>query len=132
MLVGPAHYGDSMAHPLWSGLSAYVREAERIRSTLRNMLFLGEILEPQEVRIAGDFTSHPHARWTVFRDPQRGRRAAVLVNLGATRSVVRWGGFRGRERGEVEIHQPFAEARRAEAPFSLTIPAERFAVVGEL
>jgi len=131
LLVGPAHYTASMGYKPMKRLSAYIKEINRIRGELIDTVSLGEFLEKEQVRLEGQFATHGHARWSVYRNLQTGKRACVLVNLGIIPLEASVAAFEGNDKGEVSIYQPFEETRSAKLPVTVTSPPEQVLIVAE-
>ena len=140
VMVGPANYMRAMDYEPMRPLCEYVGQIARIRSRLHEILSRGRVLgaseepfraEPPALRVEGDFASDPNGKWTVFQDVETGRRAAVLANFGRTELVASAVTFDDRAGGGCRVHQPFEETRSAALPLTLTVAAERVAVIVE-
>ncbi|MFH1008576.1 MAG: DUF6259 domain-containing protein [Candidatus Latescibacterota bacterium] len=126
LLIGPAHYTASMQDGPMRPLSTYIREILRMREELKDTIFMGEFLDTLETHVQG----HERIRFSTHRNPRTGKRACVLVNFGETphRASV---SFAGNLAGTARIHRPFEKVRSRKFPVTLTIPAERLAIVLE-
>ena len=131
MLVGPGHYTASMGDPLWRSLSAYIGEVQRIRQSLKDALFLGELLETEVLTVGGPFAEHEDARWSTFRDNKTGKRACVLVNMGEEPLEAESVALADNADGEIVVCEPFEPDRTARFPMAITIPPERLVVLAE-
>ena len=131
MLVGPGHYTTSMGDPLWRPLSTYIKEVQRIRQNLKDMLFLGERLETEAVVVGGPFAEHEDARWSTFRDSKTGKRACVLVNLSDESLEADSVALADNADGVVLMCQPFEPDQTTRFPVTIIIPPERFVVLAE-
>jgi hypothetical protein len=81
LLIGPAHYTASMAFPPMRELAKYLGEITRLRKELFGVLSRGEYLGPEPMQVEG--TPEYGLQWSVFRDPDTGKRACVLANPGS-------------------------------------------------
>ena len=140
ILVGPGTYMRGMDYEPMRPLFEYIREIVRIRAELHDVLSRGEVVGSSEepfvtdepaVRMGGSFARDTNAKWTVFRDVNTGRRAAVLANLGDKALRATKLTLPDLSAKACDIHQPFAKTRRAKFPAAVAIPAERVAVVVE-
>lgn len=131
LLVGPAHYTASMAYKPMRQLSAYIKEITRIRGELIDIVSLGEFLDTSQICLEGQFATNEHARWSIFRNIQTGKRACVLVNLGVAPLEALVVAFEGNSEGEVRIHQPFEDCKNAKLPVTVTVPPEQLVIVVE-
>jgi hypothetical protein len=131
MLVGPGHYTASMGAALWRPLSAYIREVQRIRQDLKDVLFLGELLGAEAIVLGGPFFEHEDARWSVFRDVKTGLRACVLVNLSSEPLEADSVALADNADGAAVVCQPFELDRTTRFPVTITISPEQFVVLAE-
>lgn len=140
ILIGPGNYTRAMDYPPMQPLLAYVEEIQRIRQELARLVSFGEMLDRSEglyrrpaplLAFAGPLAESGSARWTVFRDPATGQRAAVLCN--PTRDALRASDVRFTDTpGEsCRIFQAFAPSRTAPLPVSLDIPKEQVVFIVE-
>ena len=122
-------------------LCRYVGEITRIRRELHDFVSRGELAdchEPlfrqavPEMEIAGPFADAADAGWTVFRNVDTGKHAAVLANLGGNALEVASLVFADNHDGACRVYLPFTETRATQLPVSLTIPAEQVAFVVEV
>jgi hypothetical protein len=122
--VEPRNYQGSLADPLYREMGEYIREVERIRGELADVIFLGRWLDDQGAEIA-DETGSGTARalhFAVHADAAGRRRALVVANDADSPRVYTWrfspGGLK-----EVTLHAPFEQARAAASGERLRIPA---------
>lgn len=126
LLIGPAHWSQSLHDEQMRPLAGYIREVLRIREELADTLYLGEFLDHQEVRVL----ERPQLKFNSHRNPKTGQRACVLVNQGRT-PLTTTTTFAKNPGGRVRIHRPFGKTLNARLSARVTIPGERFAVVVE-
>ena len=131
MLVGPGHYTISMNDTLWRPLSAYIKEVQRIRQDLKDVLFLGELLWTDPVVVGGPFAAHVGARRSTFRNNETGKRACVLVNLSDEPLEAESVALADNADGVVTVCQPCEPDQTARLPMTITIPPERLIVFAE-
>ena len=140
ILVGPGNYMRGMDYEPMQSVCEYIGEVSRIRRELHGVLSRGRVLDSSEepftrqepfLGLAGAFAGNANARWTVFQDTETGRRAAVLVNLGATELEATAVDFADASGVDCRVYQPFEEARSTQCPVTLTIPPERLVIVVE-
>lgn len=137
LLVGPRNYQSGMDFSPMQALNAYIGEVTRIRAGVVDTVLCGELLdaseplfarEPPALRLGGAFACDPHARWSVFRDPQRDQCTAVLANLGRDPLDVVVESLHGAD-GRCMLYQPFAAVKEINLPHTFHIPSERVAFV---
>jgi hypothetical protein len=137
LLVGPGNYTQMFDYPPMQGLLDYIAEITRIRQELLDIVSLGEMLDASQgafqrrqplLHAAGN----AFARWTVFRDPNTGRRAAIIANMGAEPLEVTGMHFTDKPAQTCRLYQAFSKAQDITTPASITIPAERVVFVVEM
>jgi hypothetical protein len=116
-----------MDFPPFRPLANYIKEAIRLRQSLKDTIYSGEFLDTLEASVE----SAGHMGYGVFRNTSTGKRACVLVNYDRDPREVSLKSFEGDRSGAVEVNQPFASPSRRKLPVALRIPGERFAVVIE-
>jgi len=126
LLIGPVRYSASMSDDQLRQISQYIAEVLRIRGELKDTIFLGEFLDTLEVSVE----AAENLKYNTHRNPNTGKRACVLVNLGQ-RPVQTTVSFQGNAGGRVSIHRPFKEVQRQTSPATVLVDGERFAVVVE-
>ena len=126
LLIGPANYTATMDDPAYRPLSRYIREVLRIWGELEDTIYLGACLRDEEVRFHGPGDT----RCSGYRNRTTDRRAAVMINLAARPREVRFEGFADDAGGGL-LYQPFQDPQAVRLPLTLTIPAERLAVLLE-
>ena len=131
LLIGPAHYTASMDYPPMRRLSRYIGEITRIRRELHNIVSRGEPLASSQLHVEGDFAADKNARWSIFRAPESGKRAGVLVNLGGIPLTASDVAFEDDAGYTATVRQPFMQAAVSRFPLALTIPPERIAIIVE-
>jgi hypothetical protein len=127
IFVGPGNYTKSMAYEPFQPLSRYIKEVIRIRRELMATIYRGEFLDTLGARIDGEADTG----YCVFRHPQTGKRACVVVNYALAARKSSLAGFDGNPAGNIRIYAPFAATEDGKLPLTLDLPAERFAVVVE-
>lgn len=140
LLVGPANYTESMRYAPMRDLFAYIGEVTRIRNELLDFISRGELLdasEPlfaarkRELRITGPAAKDPNLRWSVFRNIQSGKRAAVLANFGRKPMKALRAALDKASGRTCSIHQPFSGQKTQKFPATVSLPPERFVVIVE-
>lgn len=124
LLVGPAHYTRSLSDPPMRRLGEYIRDIQRLRTDLADVIFFGEYLAGAGAETRGG----PGVRYAVHRDPRTGVRACVAINLEpveARCSVA----FAEPTPRTVTVHRPGEAPVGVKHPATLELPAEGLAVV---
>jgi len=125
IMVGAARFSKSMQDRPMRPLSKYIREVLRIREELEDTIYYGEFLDKLEATVE----THDDVRWNTHRNPDTGRRACVLANLGhePRQATVRFDG----DSRPVTVHVPFKEVVKATQPAAITIKPRQLAIVVE-
>jgi len=140
IMVAPASWMRGMDYPPMQPLFRYIGEITRIRRELHDFVSRGELVDSHEpffrqavpeMNLAGTFADAADAGWTVFRNIDTGKRAAVLANLGGDALDVADLVFADNGDGTCQLYQPFEAVQETQLPVSLTIPAERMAFIVE-
>ncbi|NQU11155.1 hypothetical protein HQ590_10220 [bacterium] len=140
IMVGPANYMRGLDYPPMQELCRYIGEVTRIRRELHQYVSRGRWLDSHVklfacrnpvLKMSGPFAGSPHAGWTVFADPQTGKRAVVLANLDGQPIEVGGLSLTDNAGGACRVYQPFAPVHEARFPVALTLPPERVAFVVE-
>jgi hypothetical protein len=107
-------------------IAGYLAELLRIRGELVDTLYLGQFLDTKGAEVTGPTT----LRYAVHRNRVTGKRACVVLNLSDAEAdaTVR---FAEPSSTRAQIVRPFDSPRSGISPISLTIPAERLAIVVE-
>ncbi len=126
VMVAPMNFCHSPAWVPFRGLARYIREVKRIRDSLQETVFYGEILGKSGVSVVGE--PGRGLDWNVFRNRKTGRRVCVVTNSGLGRASLTLTGFRGAAR----VRIPFEPSCVLRLPANVVVPAERIAFVEEL
>ena len=127
IFVGPGNFTESMEYKPFQRLSAYIKEILRIRIPLKETIFQGDFLDTLEVEVK----ENEKVGYSVFRNTKTGKRAWVVVNYDIVPRETSLLSFQGNTQGTVRVYQPYGEAQNLKLPVSLTLPAERLAIVVE-
>lgn len=121
----PEMYRSTLANPLWADMVRYLKEVERIRRELADIIFLGNYFDTAGAKVtlasgadaAGTLAYGVHAR------VKTGCRAIVVANMGAGEQEYRWA-FLHTAVGKAMLHEPFQSPREVMAGESLRIKGE--------
>ncbi len=130
VMLGPMNMCRSVGWKPFEGLADYVREVKRIRDSLSDTVFLGEVLGHQGVRLAGGPT--PGIAYNVFRNRATGKHVCILTNSRKEAVKQTILGFDSGSTGEARIHTPFQKAKVVQLPAEIEVPAERLVFVEQL
>lgn len=128
----PDMYQAPLSKPLYRDLVCYVQEVERIRSGLRDTIFLGDYLDTTGAEIRDDKPGEDAGslHYRVHANRHTGMRAIAIANFSACSRVYRWE-FLHKEIPEADLYVPFESIRRvarteplAVGPFSLHVLLE--------
>ena len=131
LLIGPGHYTRGADFPPMRRVIEYAGEVTRIRNSLLDCVSRGAVLPKSELTVAGAFASDTGAAWSVFRNIDNGRRAAVLINTGPCASEATDVDFAYSPTRHATLHQPFQQPRQVTLPTRLAIEGERLAILVE-
>ena len=127
--LAPLNYSRSIGWEPWKGLTDYVQEVKRIRDSLNDAVFFGEVLGHEQIQLGHE---PPYGiDYADLRSLKTGRRVCILTNSGREdqSQAIQW--FDGNENGRVRIQFPFAAPRNVALPAKVVIPGERIAFVEE-
>jgi hypothetical protein len=129
--VEPESYQGSLAQPLYRELANYIREVERIRGELHDLIFYARYLDQEggEVKVADDrgtstlpFSVHSHF--------SKDRLALVIVNDFRESKTFRWN-FTGKKVAQALLYQPFSPVRTIKQSDPLKIKPEGLQIIVE-
>jgi hypothetical protein len=125
VMVAPLNFSRGVDWPPFVGLARYIKEVKRIRDSLQETVFYGEVLGQTGVRLIGSGVD-----FNVFKNRRTGRRVCVLTNNSreARRITVEFTGRRGKAR----VHTPYLRVRTVMLPAKVDIPGERIVFVEEI
>jgi hypothetical protein len=146
--VEPFSYQGSLGHPLYRKLAEYIREVERIRGELKDIIFLGDYFDTQGVKITELSAANPDSSPTVRRVGGEvmlpkgeiagsaegssqlesrvhghfttNQRAIVIANKTDNEVIYRWE-FLHRKVAKATLHRPFAPQQTVHNGDSLKI-----------
>lgn len=130
VMLGPMNFCRSVGWKPWEGLADYIKQVKRIRDSLTDTVYLGEVLGHEGVQMPGGPASG--LAFNVFRNLSTGKRVCILTN--ATMQPKKQGiaGFEASSSSEARVHTPFQEATVVKLPAQIEVPAERIVFVEEL
>ena len=90
--VEPKNYMGSLADPLYRDLAEYIREVERIRAELAEIVFLGKYLDELGAEVVDSGRPSPAKAlyYAVHEHAKNGRRAIVVANDSAKPRTYTW------------------------------------------
>ena len=115
-------YSGTLADPLYRDLANYIREVERIRHALTDIIFLGAYFDEEGASIT-EVGGQPGSA-IVFRvhgDVSSGRRAIVVSNDSPQPRAYTWR-FTHRHVARARLYAPFEPVRDVTADSELGIP----------
>ena len=111
----PDCYQNTLADPKYRDLGNYLREVERIRHELGEIIFLGNYFEATEASVdeippSGGEMASGALRFAVHGDRKTNRRAMVVINNSRKTCAYRWK-FEHRIVRCARVYAPFQEVR---------------------
>jgi len=130
VMLAPMYFCQSVGWKPWEGFVAYIKEVKRIRDSLTETVFLGEVRGHEGVQMPSAPASG--VAYNVFRNITTSKRVCILTNAGLHPTKLEIAGFEASHGSEVRIHIPFQEIKLVKLPAAIDIPAERIVFVEEL
>jgi hypothetical protein len=130
--VEPRSYQGTLADPLYKDLADYIREVERIRRELAEIVFLGNFFDDRGARVTERNRDEERKAvyFAVHGDARSNRRALVVINEASTPRQYAWE-FTHRSVAKARLYAPFENVREVSAGTTLTIPAVGLHIVVE-
>ena len=130
--VEPEVYSASLAHPAWKRTAEYIREVERIRAELRDVIFLGRYYDTVGATLAPvvDRSQARALHYAVHGTNDGSRKAIVLVNESTAPVRCSWH-FTGKGVTKAVLYAPFAATREITDEDELEIPGEGLQIICE-
>ncbi len=129
--VEPQCYQGSLGHPHYQELARYIKEVERIRQELADIIFLGRYYDYLDAQInlvngarPGDLVFKTHGHY------QTDRRAIVVANLSGQPYQYQWE-FGHRDVKKAQLYAPFEPVREALKGSPLEIKPEGLHILVE-
>jgi hypothetical protein len=129
VMVAPLSFCRSLDWAPFRGLADYIKEVKRIRDSLQETVFYGEVLGQTGVKFMEVLPSG--IEYNVFRNRDTGRRVCVFSNSRLTPAKVAFTGFEQPSSAEAQLQTPFKNSRRLRLPAIIEVPAERIVFVEE-
>ena len=126
IMLGPMNFCRSVGWKPWQGLAGYIKEVKRIRDSLADAVYLGEVLGHEGMPLAARGVDY-----NVFRNLKTGKRVCILTNPGMQPKKQPIAGFHAGEGGKARIHVPFQPVRVVTLPAEIEVPGERIVFVEE-
>ena len=130
VMVAPLNFCRSLDWPPFRGLATYIKEVKRIRDSLQETVFYGEVLGRSAARFRG--TPPAGFAYNVFRNRENGRRVCVMTESSREAGRVSFLGFEGQGGRRARLHAPFERTRQVRLPVAVEVPAERIVFLEEL
>jgi hypothetical protein len=110
--VEPKNYMGSLADPLYRDLAEYIREVERLRAELAEIVFLGKYLDElgAEIMDRGGPSAARALYYAVHEHAGNGRRAIVVANDSARPRTYTWR-FTPARADRATLYAPFERPR---------------------
>ncbi len=128
--VGPETYRASMAHPLYKDLSLYIKEVERIRKELLDIIFLGAYHDALDAEITEETDDSGALHFRVHEDQKTDQRAIVVVNDSDVSRKYRWQ-FLHADVSNVDVYEPFKPVRTVDKAAALDIKSDGLQILVE-
>lgn len=130
VMVAPLNFSRSLDWPPFSGLADYIKEVKRIRDSLQDTVFYGEVLGQSQVTLDGG--PPDGVAYNVFRNRKTDLRVCILTNSRIEKRDLGFVSFDGSSSTKARIHIPNRKASTVALPAPLSIPAEGILFVEEL
>ncbi|MDO8587223.1 MAG: DUF6259 domain-containing protein [Armatimonadota bacterium] len=130
VMVAPMNFCRGLDWPPFAGLARYIKEVKRIRDTLQDAVFYGEVLGQAGVKLTGEMAAG--VEYNVFRNRDTGRGVCILTNSGREAQKQTIASFEDNSSGRVRIHTPFGKTYIVKLPAAVEIPGERIVFVEEI
>jgi len=104
--VEPDNYQTTLADPRYQELANYLREVERLRHELADLIFLGNFFDDTEAEVTEPSASSGALRFAVHGHRQTNQRAIVVVNTSDRPLKYVWK-FTHKEVMQARLHAPF-------------------------
>jgi hypothetical protein len=127
VMLGPMNFCQSVGWEPFHGLADYVKEVKRIRDSLTDTVYLGELLGHEGVNMLA-----PSVEYNVFRNMNTGKRVCILTNATMQLKKQVIVAFEASPSERTRIHTPFQPAKVVKLPAEIEVPAERIVFVEEL
>ena len=108
--VEPDGYRNTLADPKYQELGRYVREVERLRHELAELIFLGSYFDNTEASITEPPTTSSALRFAVHGHRQTNQRAIVVVNTSDRQLKYGWK-FTHKDVPQARLYAPFEAPR---------------------
>lgn len=130
VMVAPLNFSRSLDWQPFSGLADYIKEVKRIRDSLQETVFYGEVLGQDPVTLDGG--PPDGVSYNVFRNRETGSQVCILTNSRMEKREVIFPAFNKSSAVKARIHIPNRKARNVTLPATLSIPAEGILFVEEI
>jgi hypothetical protein len=130
IMLGPMNMCRSIGWKPWEGLADYIKEVKRIRDTLNDTVYLGEVLGHEGIQFPGGPV--PGVAYNIFRNMSTAKRVCILTNATMQPKKQTIAAFEASASGEARVHTPFQPAKVVKLPAEIEVPAERITFVEEL
>jgi hypothetical protein len=133
--IEPDSYQNTLADPQYQTIGAYIKEVERIRKELADIVFLGNYYDTldgtvQEITIAGTTDAPAYTPvstgalpYRVHGHPTTDRRALVVANTSMQDRSYFWE-FLNADVREAELYEPFQAVRTVTAGAPVTLKGQ--------
>jgi hypothetical protein len=128
VMAGPLNFCRSVGWKPWAGLADYMKEVKRIQDGLADVVWLGDALGQDGVRLDGPVA----CAYYVFRNRATGKRVCIFSNASRTARKQSFQGFVASGSRRVRLHTPFAPAKTVALPAEIGVPGERMVFVEEM
>lgn len=137
ILIGPANYNRSLDYLPMRRLMEYIREINKIRKELFDIVSMGRIIDSSEglfssgiAHVSGSFSKKQGCRWNLFESVKTRKKAIILANF-LPESVKAEDVHFGHRSGNCRIYKAFKEKQDARFPVDVTVEGERIVIIVE-
>jgi len=109
--VEPEIYQGTLDQPLYHDLANYIKEVERIRKGLSDIIFLGDYLDNQGAKVNAVKEKLSNAlHFKVWRNPKTDQYALIIANESSDAIQINWE-FTGKNIGQAMLYEPFKDPK---------------------
>ena len=124
LCMEPEIYQGTLDQPLYHELANYIKEIERIRKELSDIIFLGDYLDNQDAKVNAVNEKLSNAlHFKVWRNPKTDQYAIIIANESSDAIQLNWE-FTDKNIKQVMLYEPFREPVVVKRGTPITIKAQ--------
>jgi len=138
ILIGPANYNRNLDYLPMRRLMEYIKEINRIRKELFDIISMGRIIDSSEeifrsgiLKISGEFSKKQECKWNLFESMKTKKKAIILGNLLPEPVMAKGIKINQTNSERCLIYKAFEEPVKAKFPVSITVEGERVVFIVE-